>query len=442
MMKGTHDNLKQLPVKKVFMQYFVPSLIGMMLMSINILIDGIFVGNGVGAEGLAGVNLAMPVFSLIFAISLWIGIGGGTLYSMYIGEQNFIQARRVFSLSIAVALVLLFVLGAAGWVNVDQIAEWLGANADTRAHTIEYLTILFLLGWVIALQQLLSIFVRNDGSPTLSMVALGLTALVNIVLNYVMIFVLDKGVLGAALATVIASVLGVLVLLLHFRKKQSTLRQFSFRWSWPMLNRLCSIGFPSFLAEAGALVFVAGYNLSIVALLGTDGVAAFSVVNYLHGFMFLSFFGIESALQPMISYYFGAGEKERLIESVKVGEKASLLLGGILLVAGLAAAPLLVSFFGLDNEEVRDLAVQGIRLFFTGYLFLGFNFVYMTYYQSIGQVRPSMMIILLRSFVFLLLLLWLLPKVMGVTGVWLAVPVSEMLVSVLLVLFVRNQIKR
>ncbi|WP_174733203.1 MATE family efflux transporter [Mesobacillus harenae] len=438
-MNESHEGLKHQPVKKVFFQYFFPSLLGMMLMSVNILIDGVFVGNGVGSEGLAGVNLAMPVFSLIFSVALWIGIGGGTLYSIHIGGDDLVKARSVFSLAVSSTLVLLFVIGVIGYFNVEVIANLLGANADTLPHTVKYLTILFLLGWLIAIQQLLSIFVRNDGSPTLSMVALGVTAIVNILLNYYMIFILELGVFGAALATVLASFVGLLVLFLHFFKMHTNLRQFSFQWSWRKLGSIFSIGFPSFLAEAGFLVFIIGYNLTIVGLLGTEGVAAFSVVNYLHGFMFLSFFGIEAALQPMISYYHGAKEKGRIKESLKIGEKASFFLGGTLLIIGLIAAPLLVSLFGLESEEVRNLATQGIRLFFIGYLFLGFNFVYMTYFQSIGDIRSSTIIIILRSFVFLLLLLLVLPKFIGIAGVWLALPLAEMLVATL-IFFIAKQV--
>ncbi|WP_058308528.1 MATE family efflux transporter [Gracilibacillus massiliensis] len=439
-MNQTHQSLKRDSVKKVFLKYFFPSLLGMMLMSVNILIDGVFVGNGVGSKGLAGVNLAMPVFSLIFSVALWIGIGGGTIYSIYIGKEEINKARNIFSLAVTSTVVLLLIIGSVGFFNLEKFANVLGANPDTIAHTMDYLKILFLLGWLIALEHLLSVFVRNDGSPTLSMVALGTTAIVNIGLNYYMIFILQLGVLGAALATVLASFGGLLILLLHFLKKNSNLRYFSFNWSWRMLRDIFSIGFPSFLTEAGVLVFVASYNLAVVSLLGTEGVAAFSVINYLHGFMFLSFFGIESALQPMISYYHGAKEKIRIRESVKIGEKASILLGVILLLIGLLAAPLLVSFFGLESDNIRDLAIEGIQLFFIAYLFLGFNFVYMTYFQSIGKIRPSIIIILLRSFIFMLLLLWLLPKFFGIIGVWLALPLAEMLVALLLVFFTRKHV--
>ncbi len=439
-MEQLHDQLLNKPVKKVFFNFFFPSLLGLMLMSINILIDGIFVGHGVGEVGLASVNIAVPVFSLFISLALWIGIGGGTLYSFYMGEGNQEKAKGVFSLAMASITFLVLIAGIIGRANVASISKMLGANADTLSLVTDYLSVLFLFGWVMALQQVLSVFVRNDGSPRLSMVALGSTAVANIVLNYIMIFMLGLGVKGASIATVLAEGAGVLILLSHFRKSRTHLRYIGFSWSWRIMGRIISLGFPSFLAESGMLVFTAGYNLAAVNLLGTEGVAAFSVVNYLHGFMFLSFFGIESALQPMISYYNGADQRKRIVSSVKLGEKTAFVLGGILLLTGFLAAPLLVSVFGVDSEEVKQLAIQGIRLFFIGYLFLGFNFVYMTYFQSIGQVGYSSLVILLRSFVFLIALLVMLPKFFGIAGVWLALPLSELIVAVLLFLFARKSL--
>ncbi|SIS48121.1 MATE family efflux transporter [Salimicrobium flavidum] len=439
-MNDAHQTLMTKPVRRVFFQYFFPSLAGMMLMSVNILTDGIFVGNGVGAEALAGVNLAMPVFSLIFSMALWIGIGGGTLFSMHMGKGEKKEARSIFSLSVVSLFFILAVIGSIGYFYIEETALLLGANEDTLFHTMEYLKVLMPLGWIVAVHELLSIFVRNDGSPVLSMVSLGTTAVVNIILNYYMIFILELGVFGAALATVLASVAGLFVLVVHFAGKHSNLTTLTFGWSLAALRKILNIGFPSFLTEAGMLVFVAGYNLALVQLLGTEGVAAFSVINYLHGFMFLSFFGIETALQPMISYYHGAGEKERIKASVKIGEKTSLVLGVFLLSVGLVAAPGLVSLFGLESENIRELAIEGIRLFFFTYLFLGFNFVYMTYFQSIGNIRSAMIIILLRSFVFIVIFLWALPALFGTSAVWLSLPLAEMLVAALIFFLARKHV--
>lgn len=439
-MAETHQQLMKLPVNKVFFKYFFPATLGLMLMSANILIDGLFVGNGVGAAALAAVNLAYPVVSLIMAISLWIGIGGATMYSVNIGRNQLKKASSIFSLAIASTLIISVLLGLFGIFNIENILQWLGANTDTSSYVLDYLNIILLFGWVLALEQVLSVFVRNDGSPKLSMIALATTAVVNIILNFYTIMILGLGVQGAALSTILGGFSGLLVLSLHFFNRHAQLRKLAFQWSWAAAMRIFSIGFPSFLAEAGFLVFVAGYNLAMVNLAGTEGVAAFSVVNYLHGFMFLSFFGIEMALQPMVSYYHGSGETERIRSSVKIGEKTALILGILLLGSGLGAAPYLVALFGIESVEIQQMATNGIRLFFIAYIFLGYNFVYMSYFQSIGRVGPSVAIITMRSFIFLVTLLWILPKFIGVTGVWLSLPLSELFVATLLFFVVRKQI--
>jgi putative MATE family efflux protein len=426
------NKLMQQPVNKVFMQYFIPSLIGMMLMSINILVDGIFVGNGIGSTALASVNIAVPVFSLIISISLWIGMGGGALYSMAIGEQNMEKARKLFSFSITMVALIVSIIGILGYLNVEKLAVMLGANKDTQTFVVEYLAILLPFGVFMALENALSIFIRNDGNPQLAMVSLVITAAANIVLNYIMIFIFHLGVMGAALATGLSGVIGFFVLLLHFFKKDRTLKFIWFKWTLSSLKDVFSVGFPSFLAEMGTLVFVIGYNLAMVKFAGTSGVAAFSVVNYLHAFMFLAFFGIGSAIQPMISYYYGANQQERIKETVKIGEKSAMWLGMLFLIIGFTSASLLVSLFGVSSEEIELLAVQGIKLFFIGYVFMGLNFIYMTYFQSIGHIWPSILIIVMRGFVLLFAALWILPQWLGIEGIWLSLPAAELLVAAVL----------
>ena len=191
------------PVRRLFFHFFIPAVFGMLLMSVNLLLDGIFVGHGVGEIGLAGVNLATPIFTVILAISLWIGIGGATNFSMAMGEDDTGKARSSFTLSLTIFIALLGAISIFGYFNIDTVASWLGANEETMAPTIDYLQVLFTLGWVLGLQQLLSIFIRNDGRPILGMVSLGITSVVNVALNYVFIFIMDLGVYGAALATVL-----------------------------------------------------------------------------------------------------------------------------------------------------------------------------------------------------------------------------------------------
>ncbi|MDN4081244.1 MATE family efflux transporter [Paenibacillus polymyxa] len=441
-METLQQDFMNKPVKKVFFHFFFPAVFGMLLMSVNMLIDGIFVGHGVGEVGLAGVNLASPIFTVILAISLWIGIGGATNFSTAVGEGATEKARSSFTLALAILIVLLGVISIVGYFNIQTVATWLGANEETSAPTSAYLRILFSLGWILGLQELLSIFIRNDGRPILGMVSLGITSIVNVILNYIFIFKLGLGVYGAGLATVIAGIVGIAIFIPHFFKKQVVLNKLAWAWSKQLATRILAIGLPSLLAESGSFILVVGYNLSLVATLGTEGVTAFSVINYLHGFMFLAFFGIETAMQPMISYYHGAKKKLRMQITITLAEKTAVGLGLTLFVIGYVFAPSLVRLFGVHDSAIIELAVEGIRLFFISYFFIGISFVYMTYFQSVGKVWSATAIILCRSYALFLVYLFVLPTVLGVNGIWLSMPIAELTMALLIVLVVRKRVRK
>ncbi len=423
---------------KSFFQYLIPTLLGMMLMSINIVIDGIFVGNGIGSVALASVNIAVPVFSIIISIALLIGIGGGTLYSMAMGEGNTERAKQLFTISTVLVTFITFGMSVIGYFNMESLALFFGANEETLPYVVDYIKILFIFSLFIAWETCLSIFVRNDGNPTLAMVGLIVTAILNVILNYWMIFIWELEVTGAALATTIATIIGLIILMTHFFKKGSGLMFVPFKWKKQDFKSISSIGFPSFLSEAGMGVFVIGYNIAMGHYVGTKGLAAFSVINYLHTFMFLAFIGIGSSIQPMISFYYGAKKHDMIKDTVKIAEVSAFILGLIFISMGYFGANFLVSIFGVSSDAIGALAVTGIKLFFLGYLFMGINFIYMTYYQSIGYVRPSIGITVFRGFILLLICLYILPIWWGVNGIWLAMPVSEGIVALVLILFARK----
>ncbi|MFD2210473.1 MATE family efflux transporter [Virgibacillus halophilus] len=425
---------------KSFFQYFIPTLLGMMLMSVNIVIDGIFVGNGVGPVALASVNVAVPVFSIIVSISLLIGVGGGTLYSMAMGEKDPERAQGIFTISIIFITAITVVISILSFIFMEPLARIFGANKETLVYTMDYMRILFIFSLIIAWENCMSIFVRNDGDPQLAMIGLIVSALLNIVLDYWMIFMLDMEVTGAALATALATAAGLAVYLLHFFKKGSGLKFIKHKWRWREVKQISMTGLPSFLSEAGTGIFVMGYNIAIACYAGTEGLAAFSVINYLHTFMFLAFIGIGQSIQPMISYYYGAKSQEKIMHTVKVAEWTGLALGGIFLAIGYLFSDFLVSIFGITSPQLIAMTTKGIKLFFLGYLFMGTNFIYMTYYQSTGYVAPSVGITVFRGFILLIASLLLLPLWLGTTGVWLSLPVAEGLVALTLIVVARYDV--
>src|SRR5690625_161911 len=425
---------------KSFFQYFIPTLFGMMLMSVNIVIDGIFVGNGVGSVALASVNIAVPVFSIIISIALLIGIGGGTLYSMAMGRDEAMQAKQIFTMSVVLITIITIIMTFFSYVYIEPLAYLFGANKETLPYVVDYMSILLIFSLIIALEVGISIFVRNDGAPQIAMAGLVVTAILNIGLNYWMIFILKLGVTGAALATVIATAIGLLVYLVHFFRKGSGLKFVKVSWDKSKIKSILSIGFPSFLSEAGMGIFIGGYNVAMSFYIGTSGVAAFSVINYLHTFMFLAVIGIGSKIQPMVSFYFGANCLRMIKDTVIVAEITSVLLGVAFITIGYFGANFLVSIFGITSTEISELAATGLKLFFIGYLFMGINFVYMTFYQSIGLIKPSILITLFRGIIVLILMLIILPPIFGIAGIWLALPVAEAIVAIFLLIYARPNV--
>lgn len=427
-------------VAKSFFQYLIPSLVGMALLSVNIVVDGIFVGHGVSSTALAGVNIASPVFSIILSFGLLIGIGGGAMYSQALGSGMKEKAQEMFTVSMVIVTLLTIFVSAISYYFIEELALFFGANQETLPYVLEYMRVLLLFSLFMVWETTLSVFIRNDGNPNLAMVGLIITSLFNIGLNYWMIFVIGWGVTGAAIATIASVVVGIFIYGFHFIRKTNNLKLVRITINWHEIGRINAVGFPSFLSEIGMGVFVIGYNVVVAYHASTNGLAAFSVINYLHTFMFLVFLGIGSAVQPMISYYYGAKRYDSIKQLMKLAEKTAIVFGAVFFVGGFFGASYLVSLFGVTSDTIREMTIVGIRLFFISYFFMGINFLYMTYFQSIGYVRPSLAITIARSFIVFGLMLLVLPYVFGLTGVWLILPVTECIVFVILIVFVRRHI--
>ncbi|MBY0220749.1 MATE family efflux transporter [Paenibacillus illinoisensis] len=434
----THP-LERQSVGKAFVSYLVPSILGMLVIAFNFIIDGIMVGHKLGSTALAGIGIASPVYTLFVAMSLWIGMGGATLYSNYMGQRDMTTAKQIFTKSITIILLITMAIGYTAFTFKDQLVYALGANAETFPYAADYINIMLLFGFVFTIENALTIFVRNDGDPNTSMYAQITFAVANIVLNYITLYVLEWGVQGVAIGTIVSASLALLVLLSHFFKKSNNLVFTRFKWNTKLFGTIALIGFPSFLAELGMSVFSISHNISLDRIAGTDGVASFTVLNYIHGVVLLAFLGLASAAQPLVSYYHGAKQIAREKQTIRIASRTALACGVILLFVVQWGAPYFVQIFGSFSESVTSNAVYGLRIFTFAYLFMGINFVMSTYFQSIGNAKMAIWITAAREMIIMIALIAILPSLWGVTGVWLAVPLSEMLVLVTIAVYYRKR---
>ncbi len=435
MMTETTTKLQETPIHQLFLSYLFPSLLGMVLMSVNILVDGIFVSNGVGTLALAGVNIAVPIFSILLSISLWIGMGGATLYSIEMGKGNITRARSIFTQSVIMTISIVGVLVIICLWKQEQIAYLFGASSKVLPYVEDYLHVILLFGLVYVLENIFSIFVRNDGSPKLAMVGLILTSVLNIILNYLFIFQMHMGIKGAAYATALSTVAGLCVLVSHFFTQKNNLKFIHFHFDVKSCLEILKIGLPSFITEGSAAIAVVGFNIAFSHFVGEIGVTSYAIVNYLHAVFIMIFIGIGSAIQPIVSFNYGAQLNERLKKVLQLGIKTGLIFGLVVFLMGWLLKDQLISLFAVTDPSVIDYTKEGIDLFFIGYLFLSYNLIQAEFYQSIKKIRLSMIIIVMRSFLFFLPLLYFLPLVLSSNYIWLAFPIAEGATSLVIILF-------
>src|SRR5690625_3983616 len=245
------DYLKTEPVTKIFFKYIIRSWVGMLLMAVKIVVDGIMVGNRLGELALAGVGIASPVFTLFVAMSLWIGIGGATLYSQAMGRGDVKRAQFIFTFSLVFIGIFTVIIGLTAFTFKEQLTYFLGANEETYPYAKDYLKVMILFGFVFTIENALSVFIRNDQNPNLAMIGLIVIAVTNIGINYYFLYVLNLGLDAVAAGIIISAFLGVLVMSTHFFRKGNNLRLVRFRFQRTLFKDMISIGFPSFLSELG-----------------------------------------------------------------------------------------------------------------------------------------------------------------------------------------------
>lgn len=320
-------------------------------------------------------------------------------------------------------------------LNMEAIAYLFGANEDTLPYVKDYLFIVLVFGGVYTFENLLSIFIRNDGNPNLAMAGLITTSVLNIVLNYIFIFMLDYGVTGVALATVISTLIGTIVLCSHFYLKKSQLKFRAKFFNKQDTIKIWGIGLPSFIVEGSFAVMVVLYNITFLRYLGTEGVTAYAMINYIHTVLLMLFIGVGMALQPLVSYHYGAKLMERVMGLLKIGLITALIMGGVTTILSIVFPSAIMSVFGETTEVVGQLAESGFAYFATGYIFLAINMVLAEFFQSIERIRLATMIILSRSIILFIPLLFILPLLFGATVIWWIFPITEGITAVVIVLY-------
>ncbi len=422
-------------IRKVFWAYLLPSVGGMLGTSLYVLGDTMIVGRGLGSPGLAALNISIPLINVFAGFGLLFGMGGATALAVDQGQGKGEQLNVIFTKSMAMSFLVGVLLTLVRIFFLEELCYFLGASEATLEMARDYLGVLMSFSTAFLLNTTLTIFVRNDGAPELAMWSMLTGSILNVVLDYVFIFSFGWGMAGGALATGLAPVVSLIILSTHFIRKKNTIRLIPFRLQPKLTGRIVANGGASFVLELSAGIVIFAFNQVILGLAGDLGVSAYGVIANLSLICAAIFAGVGQGIQPIVSVNHGAGKSERVYEVISLGLYTALGLGLVFIALGLVFPGFLVSLFTGANTELLGIAVNGIRLYFLSFAAMSLNIVLTSFLQAKEKSRSSLAISLTRGLFLVLISLSILPKLMGLNGVWLTMPVAEVLTLFLAVWF-------
>lgn len=429
-------------VNKVYLKYLIPTLLGMLSNSIYCIVDIYFVSAGSGSQGLAAMNICMPVFTILSCVGLLFGVGGATIMSISQGSGDMNTRNKAFSVSVFMMLIVGLLFSVFGVLFRKEFAYLLGSDDQLLPLVLEYLTPVMCSALPFVLMYSLSVLLRADNNPKLAMAALMVGNISNIILDYVFVSVFHMGIFGASVATSIAPVFSLIAASFHFILRKNTVH-FKLRSFEPkVIGRILSVGIGSGIMElsAGAIIFM--FNSAILNLGGEVYLAAYAVITNI-AYVFKGLLnGFAQAAQPLISTNFGSGIIKRCSKSLRVCLIYSSIFcivcyGIITVVPGF-----IVSFFSNGDTNMEAIASKGMIMYFSSLLFTGINTMLMYFFQSIEQGRKSLFLAVCKGFLFVTLGLWILTSLMGVEGVWYAVLFGEVLTFVIALPMVLRSVKK
>ena len=447
-MQRDNLNFKSMSVGKLFTKQLFPTLLGMVSSALFVVVDGMFVGRGIGSDALAAVNITTPVMMIAAGIGLMFGMGGGILASINLSRGKQKVANINVTQSVVMLTIVSIIMALVLTVFPYETARLLGSNDYLIESVVEYLfwysvSIPFTI-MVVALP----FFVRQT-NPNFAMWAMLAATVVNIVLDYLFIFIFEWGLLGAAIATDIGETVGSVLLLAYLSRKSVSVRfarlklsiksiQLTLRNTWYMIK----LGISSCLSEATIAIMAITGNYVFMHYLGPDGVAAYSIICYLFPIIFMVFNAMVQSAQPIISFNYGCGQMTRSNQAFRLSIVSAIVFAGLISAMFMGFADSLVSLFVPDtSSHAYQYAISGLPLFALDYVFFGINVTTIGYFTSIERIRRAMGLTILRG-VLPVVFFFILPLWLDVSGIWLAVAAGDVTTTIVIIILTQVDKRR
>lgn len=411
-------------ITKLFFKFAIPSIFGMLIVSLEIMIDGMFLGRNVGPLGLAAVNLSMPLINFLMSVGLMICVGGGVITSIYFGKKKLNRARELTSITLMLLVGVLEFLSLIVLFNLDFFINFLGANEEVYPYVRAYMIPMMIGAFFYTSPIFTETFVKIEEKPNLVFVSGSVCLTFNALLDYLFIQKFQWGMVGGAVATLLACMFGFLALLpnLHFKLPQKSLRIYL-----KDIKNIFFNGSSEMLSVVSSTFAMYLFNLTLMKKIGVLGVSALTIVFYINQMLNISLYGLSQALQPLVAYNLGARHLDKIKKVLRVSLITGGALGAVAYIGSHIWGSFIIGIFSKGNQELMSLAKTALFYISFAYLISFLNIISTSFLTSIEKPIESVVVSLGRSIVFIAIPLFILPDLIGAKGIWLSIPIAELM---------------
>lgn len=439
------DRSKQLgegKISELLLKFSIPAITGMLVNALYNVVDTIFVGNGVGTLGIAGLTIGFPIMLVLMAFSMLIGIGATSLISIRLGEKRKEEAEFIVGNAVVLLIVIPAVISALGLIFMNPLLKLFGASENVLPYAKDYLSIIL---WGAVFQSVgmgMNNFIRAEGSPKTAMFTMLIGAILNTILDPVFIFVFGWGVKGAAIATIFSQAVSAAWVLYYFLGGTSMLKIHSknLKLDAVIVKRILAIGSAPFAMQIASSVLTTILNKSLVAYGGDLAVSSMGIINRITMLILMPIFGINQGAQPIIGYNYGAQKYDRVKKTLKLAIAAATTVVIIGFIVIITIPQPIIRLFTNDGDLI-EFTSRAIRIFTFFLPIIGFQIVSSNYFQAVGKPKQAMFLSLSRQVVLLIPALFIFPLFWGLDGVFMSGPFSDLGSSIVTGIWLYTEMK-
>jgi Na+-driven multidrug efflux pump len=422
---------------RVILQFAIPSIIAMVLTSMINIVDGYFIGNYVGTEGLAAVNLGLPIVYLYLAVGLMIAVGGISIAGRLLGAGKIENSNQVFRQTIVLCFVVSFALTVVMFLILKPVSLLFHADALTREYFISYYGIMIFQLPLMVIISALGMFIRGEGNPVFVMITNLITVVLNIITDYIFAGPLSLGVAGVALASLISTAIVLVISIMYITCRSNIFRFGKYNFDKGVLKETIFNGSSEFIGELAMCISMTAYNYIVLKTAGVEGLAAFTIIGYVSYVFNMIIIGFGQGIVPIISFSYGAkqGLLSRLVRNTTIKMVAGAAIVTFVVMARITGW--YCGFFS-DSNNVSQIVGPGLRLQMSSFAIAGFNTIASFYFTAIGKAKESAVISASRGLVVLMIAIVILPKLLGITGIWLVSLTTELVTLIISILYMKK----